>query len=122
MYLRTLNTNEKQFLLFDLKSRWPLPCSELMHRGEVRNNETVRGYYNLSKASFNFVVPDVKSLFRGDDMIPREIKPTSCIKESHDLIDKSKEHVLIYDCKKVVRGFKGRTVGDVYLWDFEGEH
>ena len=90
------------------------------NRGEVKNNETIPGYYKPSTSSFNFVVPDVKTLFRGKDTIPKEIKPTACIKESYDLIDKTKEHVLMYDCKKVVRGFKGRTLGDEDLWDFEG--
>ena len=90
------------------------------NRDEVKNNETIPGYYKPSRSSFNFVVPDVKTLFRGDDIIPKEIKPTACIKESYDLIDKRKEHVLMYDCKKVVRGFKGRTLGDEDLWDFEG--
>ena len=42
------------------------------------------------------------------------------MKESYDLIDKSKEHVLMYDCKKIVRGFKWTTLGDEDLWDFEG--
>ena len=90
------------------------------NRGEVKNNETIPGYYKPSRSSFNFVVPDVKTLFRGDDIIPKEIKPTAYIKESYDLIDKTEEHVLMYDCKKVVRGFKGRTLGDEDLWDFEG--
>ena len=52
------------------------------NRGEVKNNETIPGYYKPSRSSFNFVVPDVKTLFRGDDIIPKEIKPTACIKES----------------------------------------
>ena len=90
------------------------------NRGEVKNNETIPGYYKPSTSSFNFVVPDVKTLFRGDDIIPKEIKPTACIKESYGLIDKTKEHVLMYNCKKVVRGFKGRMLGDEDLWDFEG--
>ena len=90
------------------------------NRGEVKNNETIPGYYRPSRSSFNIVVPDVKTLFREDDIIPKEIKPTACIKESYDLIDKTKEHVLMYDCKKVVRGFKGRMLGDKDLWDFEG--
>ena len=60
------------------------------------------------------------TLFRGDDTIPKEIKPTACMKEAYDLIDKTKEHILMYNCKKVVRGFKGRTLGDEDLWNFEG--
>ena len=28
----------------------------------------------------------------------------------------------MYNCKKVVRGFKERTLGDEDLWDFEGPH
>ena len=48
----------------------------------------------------------MKTLFRGDDIIPKEKKPTTCIKESYDLIDKIKEHVLMYDCIKELEDLK----------------
>ena len=90
------------------------------NRGEVRNKLTKRGYYNPQSASVNFIVPDVKTLFAMDDKFPKQIQPTSCIEESFDLINRNKEHVLMYDCKRVVRGFKGKQFGDEDLWGFEG--
>ena len=90
------------------------------NRGEVRNKLTKRGYYNPNTSSVNLVVPDVKTLFNTNDTFPKNIDPTSCIKESFELLDKRKEHVLMYDLKKVVHGFKGKQYGDEDLWSFEG--
>ena len=82
------------------------------NRGEVRNKLTKRGYYNPDTSSVNLVVPDVKTLFNTNDTFPKNIDPTSCITESFELLDKKKEHVLMYDLKKVVCGFKGKQHGD----------
>ena len=90
------------------------------NRGEVRNKLTKRGYYKPDRSSINFVVSDVKTLFAMDDKFPKEIQPTSCIEESFELVNRNKEHVLMYDCKRVVRGFKGKQFGDEDLWGFEG--
>ena len=44
----------------------------------------------------------------------------NCIEDSFNLIGKDKQHVLVYDMKKVIRGFKGKKGGDEDMWSFEG--
>ena len=76
------------------------------NRGQVRNKLTKRGYYKPDRSSVNFVVPDVKTLFATDDQFPKDIQPTPCIEQSFDLVDKEKGHVLMYDCKRVLKRFQ----------------
>ena len=71
-------------------------------------------------SSINFVVPDVKTLFNEDYGFPKEIPPTNCIQQAFDLLDKTKDHILLYDFKKVVCGLKGNKLGDEDMWSFEG--
>ena len=90
------------------------------NRGQVRNKLTKLGYYKPEMASVNFAVPDTKTLFIDGNCLSSVIQPTKCINESFDLINKEKEHVLVYDMKKVVNGFEGYKGGDEDIWNCEG--
>ena len=85
-------------------------------RGQIHDKITQLGYYKPEHSSINFVVPDIKTLFNEDYGFPKEIPPTNCIPHAFNLLDKSKNHILLYDFKKVVRGLKG----DEDMWSFEG--
>ena len=89
------------------------------NRGQVRNNETIRGYYDPNNASVNYIVPDVKTLFCDTDPSLKVIPPTHKIERSFELIDRRKEHVLAYDLKKLGRGYKGKELGDEDMWGTE---
>ena len=90
------------------------------NHGQVWDNITRSGYYKPDISSINFVVPDIKTLFYEDYGFPKEIPPTNCIQQAFDLQDKTKDHILPYDFKKVVRGLKGNKLGDEDMWSFEG--
>ena len=90
------------------------------NRGQVCNKVTKLGYYKPDMASVNFAVPDVKRLFGDGTGLNKVINPMNCIEESFNLIDKKKQHVLVYDMKKVIRGFKGNKGGDEDMWSCEG--
>ena len=87
---------------------------------QVRDNILRLGYYKPDMSSINFVVPDVKTLLNEDYGFPKEIHPTNCIQQAFNLQDKTKDHILLYDFKKVVCGLKGNKVGDEDMWSFEG--
>ena len=88
------------------------------NQGQVRDHLTKRGIYDPKLASVNFVVPDVKTLFKNDEHL-KEIPPTAKIQQSFDFINRDKEHVLTYDGKKLTRGYKGKKYGDEDMWGFE---
>ena len=83
-------------------------------------NITKLGYYKPDMSSINFVVLDVKTLSNEEYGFPKEIPPTKCIQQAFDLLDKTKDHILLYDFKKVVRGWKGHKMGDEEMKSFEG--
>ena len=70
--------------------------------GQVCDNITKLGYYKPDMPSINFVVPDVKTLFNEEYSFLKEIPPTKCIQQAFDLLDKTKDQILLYDFKKVV--------------------
>ena len=86
-----------------------LLMSKSNNHGQVHDNITKLGYYKPNMASITFVVPDIKTLFSEDYGFPKEIPPTNC-----------KDHILLYDFKKVVHGLKGQKMGDEVIWSFEG--
>ena len=59
-------------------------------------------------------------LFGDGTGLNKVINAMNCIEESFNLIDKKKQHVLVYDMKKVIRGFKGNKGGDEDMWSCEG--
>ena len=88
--------------------------------GQVLDNITRLGYYKPGMSSINFVLLDIKTLFNEDYGFPKEIPPTNCIQQTFDLLDKTKDHILLYDFKEVVHGLKGNKLGDEDMWSFEG--
>ena len=90
------------------------------NQGQVRDGITKRGLYDPQQASVNFVVPDVKTLFNNDEAL-KEIPPTSKIQQSYNFVDRTKEHVLTYDGKKLSRGYKGKKYGDEDMWGIENK-
>ena len=88
--------------------------------GQVHDNINKLSYYKPNMSSINFVVPDVKTLFNEEYGFPKEINPTDCIQEAFDLLDKTKDHILVYDFKKVVCGMKRPKMGDEDMWSFKG--
>ena len=90
------------------------------NRGQVHDKITQLGYYKPEHSSINFVVPDIKTLFNEDYGFPKEFPPTNCIPQAFDLLDTSKDHILLYDFKKVARGLKGDKKGNEDMWSFEG--
>ena len=89
------------------------------NRGQVHDKITQLGYYKPEHSSINFVVPDIKTLFNEDYGIPKEIPLTNCIPQAFDLLNKTKDHIIMYDFKKVARGKKGDNKGDEDMWSFE---
>ena len=72
--------------------------------GQVCDNIKRLGYYKPDMSSINFVVPDVKTLFNEDYGFPKKIPSTNCIQQAFNLLDKTNDHILLYDFKKVVCG------------------
>ena len=72
------------------------------NHGQVRDNKTILGFYKPDMSSINFVVPDVKILFNEKYGFLKEIPPAKCIQQAFDLLDKTKDHILLYNFKKVV--------------------
>ena len=90
------------------------------NHGQVHDNITKSGYYKPNMASINFVVPAIKTLFNEDYGFPKEIHSTNCIQQAFNLLDKTKDHILLYDFKKVICGLKGQKIRDEDMWSFEG--
>ena len=90
------------------------------NHGQVCDNVTKLGYDKPDMSNINFVVPDVETLFNEEYGFLKESPPTKCIQQAFDLLDKTKDHILLYDFKKVVRGLKGHKKGDEDMWSFEG--
>ena len=88
------------------------------NRDEVKNKETVQGYYKpSSSSSFNFVVPDVKTIQRRSHDSKRN--KALCMYERVLWFD----NVLMYDCKKVVRVLTGRRMlGDEDMGFWRATH
>ena len=59
-------------------------------------------------------------MFNEDSGFPKEIPLTNCISQAFDLLNKTKDHIIMYDFKKVARGKKGDNKGDEDMWSFEG--
>ena len=86
---------------------------------QVNSGESAKSKYQLSKGSFNFAVPDEKTLGRSRIGLPKIIK-CGLIEESVKLVDKEKEFVLSLDGKQLIPGLINETAGDVNLWGYEG--
>ena len=89
------------------------------HFRQANSGESVKSKYQPSKGSFNFAVPDEKTLGRSRTGLPKIIE-CGLIQKSVKLVDKEKEFVLSLDGKQLIPGLINETEGDVNLWGYEG--
>ena len=87
--------------------------------GQVCTRQTDPGHYDPLKGSFNFAVPDVKTLRRHQTKVEKYMY-SGILHGSFDLIDKMKQYVLEYDAKRISKGLGEEGIGDVNLWGYEG--
>ena len=78
-----------------------------------------KGKYNPKKSEVNFAVPDERYLRSMDRVLGRIIDP-GIIDDSMKMIEGHKDIVLMADCKRLAKGLKGDSLGDVNLWGHEG--
>ena len=89
------------------------------HFGMVNSGECKKSKYPPSKGTYNFAVPDERTLRKSKTNIPKDV-PCGIIDESFHILDNAKEFILSLDGKQVGQGLKENGVGDVNLWGFEG--
>ena len=89
------------------------------HFGQVNSGDCKKSKYPPKKGSYNFAVPDERTLKKSKTQIPKDV-PCGIINQSLEMLDKNKEFILSLDGKQVGPGFKEHGVGDVNLWGFEG--
>ena len=88
------------------------------NHGYVTANETGKGKYNPSKGSFNFAVPDVKTLLCHQRKVDKFLT-AGILQGSFDVLDKMKQFILEYDAKRLSSGLSKDELGNVNLWGFE---
>ena len=89
------------------------------HFGQVNSGDCSKSKYPPKKGSYNFAVPDERTLRKSKTEIPKDV-PCGLIDESLEMLDNNKEFILSLDGKQVGQGLKEHGVGDVDLWGFEG--
>ena len=89
------------------------------HFGQVNSGDCSKSKYPPKKGSYNFAVPDERTLRKSKTQIPKDV-PCGLIDESLELLDNNKEFILSLNGKQVGQGLKEHGVGDVNLWGFEG--
>ena len=89
------------------------------HFGMVNSGECQKSKYPPLKGSYNFAVPDKRTLRRSKTEIPKDV-PCGIIDEAFLNLNNEKEFILSLDGKQVGQGLKENGVGDVNLWGFEG--
>ena len=87
--------------------------------GDVTGNKSTAGKYDPKIGSFNFAVPDVKTILRHQKH-REKCAYAGIINSSFDLVDKIKQFVLEYDAKRIATGLGDNRIGDVNLWGHEG--
>ena len=89
------------------------------HFGMVNSGKCDKSKYPPSKRSYNFAVPDERTLRKSKTDIPKDV-PCGIIDEAFFNLNNDKEFILSLDGKQVGQGLKDDGVGDVNLWGFEG--
>ena len=87
--------------------------------GDVTGNKSTAGKYDPKIGSFNFAVPDVKTILRHQKH-REKCAYAGIINSLFDLVDKMKQFVLEYDAKRIATGLGDNRIGDVNLWGHEG--
>ena len=81
---------------------------------QVTGMEAESGKFHSSKESFNFAVPDIKTLLRHQRNKDKVMLP-GILASSFDLVDKMKKFILEYDAKRIASGLAPNRIGDVNL-------
>jgi hypothetical protein len=89
------------------------------HRGQVLKGESRKGVYIPSKGKFNFAIPTTQILSKGIEGMPNNIPP-GIIGHTIHMLDKSKQHHIAVDGKRITQGLSGTQLGDVHMWGLEG--
>ena len=87
------------------------------HHGHVVGNKSDKGHFDPSTGSFNFAVPDVKTLHH-QKKIDRFLM-AGILHSSFNIIDNVKQFILEYDAKRIASGLSSDGYGDVNLWRYE---
>ena len=88
------------------------------HQGHVVGDKCEMSTYDPSKGSFNFAVPDVKTLLRHQKKVDKFLY-AGILNGSFKLLDKAKQFILEYDAKRISCGLDKNNIGDVNLWGYE---
>ena len=88
------------------------------HQGHVIGDKCEMSTYDPSKGSFNFAVPDVKTLLRHEKKVDKFLY-AGILNGSFELLDKAKQFVLEYDSKRISCQLHKNNIGDVNLWGYE---
>ena len=94
-------------------------CQVKKNAGQVKNLQTDKGRYDLTTGSFNFAVPDVKTIVWHAKKVDQFLY-AGILHGSFDVIDKMKQYVLECDAKRIASGLQDNNIGDVDIWGYEG--
>ena len=98
--------------------QWIKLFSGSKHQGHVVGDKYQMSSYDPSKGSFNFAVPDVKTLLRHQKKVDKFLY-AGILNGSFSLLDKAKQFVLEYDAKRISCWLDKDNIGDVILWGYE---
>ena len=93
--------------------------SSVKHFGKVNSGECDKSKYPPAKGSYNFAVPDERTLKKSKTDIPKDVA-CGIIEESFENLDNDKEFIFSLDGKQVGKGLKEKGMGNVNLRGFEG--
>ena len=88
------------------------------NQGHVVGDKCELGQYDPSQGSFNFAVPDVKTLLQHQKKVDKFLY-AGILNGSFNLLDKAKQFVLEYDAKWISCGLDSNNIGNVNLWGYE---
>ena len=87
------------------------------HQGHVTGRKTEKGNFDPSTGSFNFAVPDVKTLLCHQKKIDKFLT-AGIIDSPFKVLDKVKQFILEYDAKRIASGLSKDGFGDENLWGY----
>ena len=96
-----------------------LLASGKKNAGQIKSLQTECGKLDPKKSSFNFAVPNIKTILRHQKRVDKFMY-TGILDGAFDLVDTMKQFVLEYDGKCIATGLSDNDIGDVNLWGYEG--
>ena len=88
------------------------------HYSHVTGYLTEKGKYDPSVGSFNFAVPNIKTLLRHQKKVNKFVQ-CGILNGAFDILDNMKQFVLEYDAKRLASGLSPDGYGDINLWGYE---